>query len=139
MALQTAPAAPTRAGRRVERMLLWLEVLLAIGACAGAIGLITGGMDLGEATADLPFGSTTFAGVALLLVNGVLPTVVVVGALRHRRWAETGHLVVGAALIGWIVVQVGLLGWPPHWLQVLYFLWGWAIVGLAVLHRRAGT
>lgn len=132
-----APEVPRRAYRRTGRALLWLEVLLAIGAYGGAVGLITGGIDLGEATAELPFGSTAFGGWALLVVNGLLPTVVVVGALRGRPWAETGHLVVGAALIGWIVVQVSLLGWPPHWLQILYFLWGWAILGLAIQRRRA--
>jgi hypothetical protein len=139
MPTQTAPGASSRARGTTERALLWLEALLAIGAYGGAIGLVTGGVDIGDATADLPFGSTTFGGWALLVVNGILPTVVVVGALRRRRWADVGHLVVGVALIGWIVVQVSLLGWPPHWLQILYFVWGWAILGLAVRHRAART
>lgn len=132
-----APEVPRRAYRRSGRALLWLEILLAIGAYGGAIGLITGSVDLGDAAADLPFGSMAFGGWALLVVNGLLPTVVVIAALRGRPWAETGHLAVGVALIGWIVVQVSLLGWPPHWLQTLYFLWGWAILGLAIRRRRA--
>lgn len=136
MASPLAPETPRRSFRRAGRALLWLEILLAIGAFGGAIGLITGGVDLGDAAADLPFGSMAFGGWALLVVNGLLPTVVVLGALRGRPWAETGHLVVGAALIGWIVIQVGFLGWPPHWLQILYFLWGWAILGLAIRRRR---
>lgn len=87
--------------------------------------------------ADLPFGSPVFAGVALALVNGVLPTVVLVGALQRRRWARVAHLVVGVALVAWIVVQVGVLGWPLHWLQVLHLAYGWAVVVLAVpLLRR---
>ncbi|MFP4148767.1 MAG: hypothetical protein ACLFUG_04175 [Nitriliruptoraceae bacterium] len=131
-----APGQP-RAARWTRRSLLWLEALLAIGALAGAVGLITGGVDLGDLTADLPFGSTAFGGWALLLVNGVLPTTVVIAALRGRSWAELGHLAVGIALIGWIVVQVGLLGWPPHWLQVLYLLWGWVILVLAVWRWRS--
>lgn len=137
MASPFAPETPRRAFRRAGRALLWLEILLAIGAFGGAIGLITGGVDLGDAAADLPFGSMAFGGWALLVVNGLLPTVVVIGALRGRPWAETGHLVVGTALIGWIVVQVGFLGWPPHWLQILYFLWGWVILGLAIQRRRS--
>jgi hypothetical protein len=114
-----------------ERAVLWLETLLALGAYGGAAGLISGGVDLGASTADLPFGSTLFAGMALGLVNGVLPTVVLVGALRRRPWAPLGHWIVGAALTGWIVVQVGFLGWPPHWLQILYFCYGLTILGLA--------
>ncbi len=121
----------------VERALLWLEALLALGAYGGAAGLIVGGVDLGQATADLPFGSTVFAGVALAIANGLLPTVVLVGALRGTAWAGAGHWVVGAALTMWIVVQVGVLGWPPHWLQILYFAYGLAILVLAHLLTRA--
>ncbi len=121
-----------------ERALLWLEALLALGAYGGAAGLILGGVDLGDATADLPFGSTVFAGVALGVVNGLLPTVVLLGALRHAAWARAGHWLVGAALTAWIVVQVSVLGWPPHWLQVLYFAYGLMILALAHRLTRAG-
>jgi hypothetical protein len=132
----TAVARPT--GRTAaERALLWLEALLALGAYGGAIGLIVGGVDLGEATADLPFGSTVFAGVALGVVNGLLPAVVLVGALRRAAWARAGHWLVGVALTLWIVVQVGFLGWPPHWLQILYFCYGLAILALARRVTRA--
>lgn len=125
----------------MPRALLWLEGLLAVGAYAGAVGLITGGADLGaQATAQLPWQSPAFAGWTLGLINGVLPTVVVIAALARHRWAELGHMAVGAALTGWIVVQVALLGWPPHWLQILYFAWGVAILALALaLRRRAAA
>lgn len=129
---------PTRRRSAVttsERVLVWLEVLLAVGAYGGAVALIAGGVDLGGAEARLPFGSMAFGGWMLLLVNGVLPTVVVVGALRRRPWALLGHLAVGVALTGWIVVQVALLGWPPHWLQILYFAWGVTVLGLALRLR----
>ena len=136
--MTTAVARPTRRPK-AEQALLWLEALLALGAYGGAIGLIVGGVDLGEATADLPFGSTGLAGVALGVVNGLLPTVVLVGALRRAAWAHTGHWLVGAALTAWIVVQVGVLGWPPHWLQTLYFCYGLVILALAHrITRRAG-
>lgn len=132
----TTPGLPQRSARSArpatERVLLWLEVLLAVGAYGGAIGLITEGLDLGEAAARLPFGSMVLGGWALLVVNGVLPTLVVVAALRRHPLAGLGHLVVGIALVGWIVVQVAILGWPPHWLQVLYLLWGGVIVVLAL-------
>jgi hypothetical protein len=127
----------TRRLTGTERALVWLEVLLVLGAYGGAVGLITGGVDLGEATADLPFGSPAFGGWALAVVNGVLPTVVVIGALLRRPWARYGHLVVGAALVGWIAVQVAFLGLPPHWLQVLYFAWGWTIVVMALRLRSS--
>lgn len=114
---------------------MWLEVLLAAGAYLGAVGFLTGGIDLGAAARDLPFASPVFAGIMLGLINGLLPTVVVIGQLTGRAWAAPGHVVVGLALIGWIVVQVALIG-LGSWLQVAYFVWGVAILGLALAHRR---
>ena len=111
--------------------MLWLEGLLAVGAFAGAIGFITGGLDIGEAATSLPFGSLTLAGIALGLVNGVLPTIVLIGALRRRPWAAAGHLIVGLALVAWIIAQVIILGPPVHVLQAIYFAWGWIIAALA--------
>ncbi len=136
MSTPTVPAASRGARTGTEWALLGLEILLAVGAYGGALWLISGAGDFGEATADLPFGSAVFAGWALLVVNGVLPTVVVIGALWRRVWAKLGHLVVGAALIAWVALQVSLLGWPPAGLQVIYFLWGWAILLLGVQHYR---
>lgn len=137
MAISTT-SPPRTARSRTERALLTLEILLAVGAYGGAIGLASGGLDLGEATARLPLQSLVLAGLALGLVNGVLPTVVVVGALRRRPWAPLGHLVVGVALTGWIVVQVAILGPPVHWLQALYLVWGLVVVALALRHRHDG-
>jgi hypothetical protein len=117
----------------VVRLLLGLEVLLAFGASAGAIALVGGWADLGSATADLPFASTVFAGLALGLINGVLPSLVVAAELRRHPWAARGHLLVGIVLVGWVVVQVAFLGWPPQVLQVVYLAYGCAIAGLALL------
>jgi hypothetical protein len=117
----TTRTAPPSSRSATERTLLWLEMLLAIG---GAAGFVFGGVDLGDATADLPFGSTLFAGLALAAIDGVLPSVVVAGALQRRPWAIGGHLAVGVALVAWIVVQVAVLGPPLHWLQVLYAVSG---------------
>ncbi len=128
--LDTAPTANAPRSR-TEVAVMWLEGLLAVGAYGGAIGLISGGLDLGEASGNLPFGSLAFAGVCLALVNGLLPTLVLIGALRQRRWAVPGHLVVGLTLVAWIVAQVAILGPPLHPLQAIYFAWGWIIAALA--------
>jgi hypothetical protein len=122
---------PTKVRSGLELVLLGLESLLAVGALAGAIGMITGAVDLGDAVARLPFQSMVFAGWALALVNGVLPTLVVIGVLQRREWSRYGHFAVGASLLAWVVVQVSVLGPPIQWLQALYFAWGVAILTLA--------
>ena len=125
-----------RARTPVRASLLWLEAVLAVGAFGGATGLVLAGdRMIGDAVADLPFASPIFAGIALAIVNGLLPTAVLIAELRGSRRAAAGHLLVGAALVSWIVVQVAFLGWPPHWLQITYFVYGWVIVGLAVMAR----
>ena len=131
--VETTGPARTRAGT----ILLWLEGVLAIGAYGGAAGLMLAGPQMiGDAVADLPFASPVLAGIALAIVNGLLPTVVFFAELRWARWAAAGHLLVGAALVAWIVVQVAFLGWPPHWLQITYFVYGWVILALALAARE---
>jgi len=135
----TATVAPigTRLRRaRVRRGLVVLEGLLAAGAGLGGLGLVTGGIDLGDATSDLPFASPVPAAVALVLVNGLVPLVVAVGALRRRGWADGGHIAVGVALVGWIVVQVAFIG-LGSWLQVAYALYGAVVVALGITLIRA--
>mgnify|MGYP006297975655 CR=1 FL=1 len=118
-----------------ERMLIGLELALSIGAVGGAVGMFldpagtTSGLDV--ALADLPVPSLVLPGVALLLVNGVLPAAVAIGALRRAPWAPWGHLVVGVALLGWLLVQFWFIG-GGHWLQALYVVWGLAITALAL-------
>jgi hypothetical protein len=115
-----------------EVVVFWLEGLLAVGAFGGALGFFLLGDDmLRDVTSELPFASPVLAGIALGLVNGVLPTVVLVGGLRRQPWARRGHLVVGVALVTWVVVQVAFLGWPPAGLQWAYAGYGLLIAVLA--------
>lgn len=132
---------PVRSRRPVRMSLLWLEALLAVGAYAGGVGLVLAGRELlgDEVVADLPFASPVVGGVALAIINGLLPTVVFFAELRRARWAAAGHLLVGVGLVSWIVVQVALLGWPPNWLQIAYLVYGCVIVGLAVKARPRPT
>jgi hypothetical protein len=80
----------------------------------------------------VPFASPVLAGLALALVNGVLPTVVVTGSARGRHWALPGHIAVGLALMAWIVVQVGAIG-LVSWMQPALFGYGAAIALLGWL------
>lgn len=114
-----------------ERLLVVLEVLLAVGALAGAVGMqVLGDEFAGEGFDGLPFETMLVPSVALALVNGVFPLVVAAGAVRGARWAPLGHLAVGAALLGWMVVQLWFIG-GGNWLQAVYLALAVILLALA--------
>jgi hypothetical protein len=131
--LRTAPRDHTDTRAR-PYALIALEVLLAIGAAGGAFGLATGAMPLGDIEARLPWQSPVLGGAALALVVALPAAVVAVAAWQRRDWSEWGHVVVGAALMGWIVVQVAIIG-ATSALQPIMFVWGAVILGLALARR----
>ena len=120
----------------VRRVLVGLELALSVLAVGGAVALVAGGAGMPASTIErFPFGSAVLGGIALLLVNGVVPAVVAIGELRHEPWARVGHVVVGAALVLWVVVQIGFIG-LDSFLQPVLFGWGALILGLALVARR---
>lgn len=124
---RSEPAAPAA---RARRSLVVLEVLLVIGAALGSIGLITGGLDLKDQAKDLPWQSPVLGGIALGVLNGAVPLAALVLERRHHRAAPLAHVAVGLVLVGWIVVQVALIG-LTSFLQPFYLLYGIVIVALA--------
>jgi hypothetical protein len=123
-------------GDALRGWLIGLELALAVMACGGAASLIAFGAGMPDTTIDrFPFGSAVLGGIALLLVNGVLPAVVAVGELRRAAWARVGHLVVGAALMFWVMVQIGFIG-LDSFLQPTLFVWGALITSLGILRGR---
>lgn len=114
-----------------ERWLVGLEAFLGVWAIAGAVGLATGRVDLGDSVDDVPASSPVLAGLALGVLVGVPAIVVAAGAWRGRRWARPLHGAVGWMLIGWIVVQVAFIG-LVSWLQPVFVLYGAVIVVLAL-------
>ena len=115
----------------IERILVGAELFLAVGGLGGSVGVLTGAIDFGSVTVDLPFQSPVLAGIALGIANGLVPLLAAVGALRRAAWAPFAHLAVGTVLMGWIVVQVGFIG-LDSWLQPFYFAFGALVTGLAV-------
>lgn len=117
--------------------LLSLLGFQGLSGVAGGLGLVydpsgsTVGLPL-ELLEESPFGDYMVPGLILLLALGVVPCLVAIALWNRRRWARMAGLLVGAALVFWIVVQVGLIGYqaePP--LQMVYGAIGVIIVGLA--------
>ncbi len=99
---------PTAGGRRTA--LAWVAAVNGLLAWAGAAGLISGVLDLGPRLEErLPLDSPTLGGIALAtLVAAPL------SALGWLAWhdderTDRAEVVVGALLVGWIVVQVAFL------------------------------
>jgi len=115
----------------------WLAVyaaLLAIGAWAGAAGLVAGFLALPSALeVRLPFGSPAVGGVALAVVVAVPASVLTGMAWQGHRWALHAAVLDGMLLIGWVMVEVGFL----REFGVLHALYLTVGVGLVVWGRAA--
>ncbi|MGV1008265.1 MAG: hypothetical protein ACOYBY_06615 [Dermatophilaceae bacterium] len=86
--------------------LVIFAAVVAISAYAGAVGLVTGVLSVGETlTARLPWGSAVFGGLALALVVGVPTSVVAWLAWHADARTDAAAVLAGVLLVGWIVVE----------------------------------
>ncbi len=126
------------ASRKPVRIaLIALEVLVAVGAVFGGIGLIADnaiGM-LPEWLDGTPFVSWTVPGVLLLLVVALPMAVAAIAEIRTLGWAFAGSMVAGAAQLGWIVAQWLIIG-KYFFLQPVMLAAGAAVLILAWLAHR---
>jgi hypothetical protein len=84
--------------------------VVAAAAWGGAIGLVTGSLDLtAPIERKLPFRSPVFGGVALAVVVAVPCTVTTWLALRRDRRAARVAEASGWLLVAWIAVQIALI------------------------------
>lgn len=110
---------------------------MSLAAVSGVIGLAVGAIDFGpEITARMP-GASPVSGAAALGVVVALPmgAAAAAGWRRSPRTADLA-IVAGAALIGWIAVEVAFIR-AFSWLQPACALYGAVVVGLGVLLRRS--
>jgi len=129
-----------------------VRLLAAALAVQGVSGLGGGGallLDPSGAAIGLPvqllegspFGSYLIPGLVLFAALGAAPLVVLWRVWTRRRWSPPAALLVGVALVVWIVVQILVVGYradPP--LQGVFGALGLGIVALALLPsvRRVG-
>jgi hypothetical protein len=129
--------------RRLRRSAIGLELALGVGAIGGGAALMAG--PHGEiiplpvsALAGSIFASYFGPGAILFAILGVGPLVAAALAWRRNRFAPCAALLVGGALLVWIVVEIGIVGYsnePP--LQALYLGLGVVITLVAASWSRA--
>jgi hypothetical protein len=127
----------TRLGAGVAKAAVVLEIILGIGAMGGGLVLMIA--PRGEimplpmsALSGSPFDTYLVPGVILFAVLGVGPLVAARLAWLRHPLAPTAAIVVGAALLIWVAVEVAIIGYsnePP--LQAFYAVLGVVIVLVA--------
>lgn len=102
-----------------------LYVLMGLILFQGISGLFGGIALVADPTGDYlympvsmlggsPFEDFLVPGIILLSVLGIFPSVVFFGLWKRRRWAWMGSLLVSAALIIWIGVEIWMVGYHPE-------------------------
>ena len=132
-------------------LLIWLQVLLALGALAGGAVFIAAPdghlmqMPLSNLK-DSPFKDFLIPGILLFTFVGLFPLAVAyalwkrpnwkwpdaVNPFRDTHWSWAGSLAAGAIIIIWITVQVLLIR-AVAFLHVLYWIWGVVLLVLTLL------
>lgn len=113
---------------RNNRSLAIFQIFNGLSALAGGVGLMSdpSGGNVAMETEWLegtPFSTFLIPGIILFVVNGIGNVTGFFLTLRKHFYAAEIGLVFGAVMMGWIIVQVILIGYMSF-LQPLYFATG---------------
>ncbi len=109
-----------------------IEAFVGLTAVAGGVALLVGWIKFPiELLYGSPLTSYDIPGVVLMVVVGGSALVAAVAVARHYRWAPELSILAGLASVGWITVQVAIVGLLAPGLQALYFVLGLSMIGLA--------
>lgn len=126
--------------KRTNLILGIVQIFVALGALPAGYSMIVepSGRDLGmtvEALEGSPFSNYLIPGIALFTINGLFNIAGALFSFRRSRLAGPAGLVLGTAMIVWIVVQVNSVG-LSHFLQPAYFAIGIFEIYLSVIILR---
>ena len=118
-----------------------LQIFIGIGAVGGGLVLILdpSGQGMGfsvELLSKSPFTNYLIPGLFLFLINGIGNFFSGFLSIRKHLYAGYAGMLFGAIMMGWILVQVSILGWVS-WLQPTYLFLGTLelVLGL-LLHKE---
>jgi hypothetical protein len=115
----------------VHIVIFVLEAFIALTAIVSGVAILTGGLQMPlELLRSTPFSDYTIPGLLLAIVVGGSSLVAATTVFIHREFVVLLSVAAGLIMAGWITVQVAMLG-LVSWLQVLYFVLGVLIFGLA--------
>ena len=120
-------------------VLMLLMLFQGLSGIAGGIGLILDptGQSMQNPLEWLqgsPFSTYLIPGIVLFAVLGLFPLAVFLGLLKQRRPAWYASLLIGIALMIWLVVEIMVIGYQPQPpLQVIYGLVGIGILTTVLL------
>ena len=123
------------------KILITFILIQAISGPPGGIGLISDptGASLRipqEWLTNSPFKDYLIPGIILFTVLGIFPAIVSIGLWKEKYWGWLGSLLLGFALLIWIIVEIIIIGYqsnPP--LQLIYGILGIVILLLTNLPR----
>lgn len=76
-----------------------------------------------------PFSDYLIPGIILFTVLGVYPLIVTAGLWKRKYWGWLGSVLLGVALLIWIIVEIIIIGYQPNPpLQLIY-----GILGIVIL------
>ncbi|MFZ0323533.1 MAG: hypothetical protein WAN48_05295 [Actinomycetes bacterium] len=115
---------------RSRRTLVGLELFVGAGAVYGTWQLVTDSWHLSADMLDAtPFRTWAWPGVFLFTIVALPMLAAALLEIRRSSWAFVVSLLAGLALMGWIVVQLVLIGYQMP-LQVMMFVAGLAVAVL---------
>ena len=131
-------------------LLIVLQLLLGLGALiSGALMMAFPDGSLFQMPLSMlqysPFPNFLIPGLILFTTLGVYPLLVAyclwrrpawrwpegLNPVKGTHWSWAASLAAGAIVLIWITVQVIMLR-SVAFLHVLYFVWGWALIGLTL-------
>lgn len=112
-----------------------LAGLIALSAYGGALGLITGLLNLRSTVAGrLPFHSPVVGGLALIAVVAAPATLLAWQAARGQRGAGDLSILTGGLLAGWILVELAVIR-ELSFFHPIYFALGVLLIWLGIRIR----